>query len=114
MPSTFISMTRVPLRRGKGDKSGRIARINSTSTTAVRNMRGNSPRFPQHHPPSDPPPPGRSLPLARAVRGKLMPSHQRLMRMLSLAVIPEERAEFRQRFCAGVAAIMATTRMLWV
>ena len=30
-----------------------------------------------------------------------MPSHQRLMRMLSLAVVPEERSGFRQRFRAA-------------
>jgi len=65
----------------------------SPSVTSVRNL-GNSPRVPGVGDVADG---GKSLPTHRDER-QTRPTHLRMMSLLSMAVVPEERSAFRQRF----------------
>jgi hypothetical protein len=65
----------------------------SPSVTSVRNL-GNSPRVPGVGDVADG---GKSLPTHRDER-RTRPTHARMMSLLSMAVVPEERSAFRQRF----------------
>ena len=72
----------------------------SPSKGAVKNM-GLSPRLPIE--PCNPQAPGNKEATIKSFRSnpvtkKVMPSHRRIMLMLSMAVVPEERAAFRARF----------------
>ena len=64
----------------------------SPSVTCVRNL-GNSPRVPGVRVLADG---GKSLPTQRDER-RTRPTHLRVMSLLSMAVVPEERSAFRQR-----------------
>ena len=87
-----------------GNARGGMGMRSSTSTTSYRNMGETNPRLPQEVGPEIPDldfearDDAGALPLQRAKRNKIVPSHRRLMFMLSMAVVPEERAAFRQRF----------------
>ncbi|KAI2494824.1 hypothetical protein MHU86_19719 [Fragilaria crotonensis] len=65
----------------------------SPSVTSVRNL-GNSPRVPGVGDVADG---GKSLPTHRDER-RTRPTHVRMMSLLSMAVVPEARSAFRQRF----------------
>ena len=65
----------------------------SPSVTSVRNL-GNSPRVPGGHVVAGG---GKSLPGLRDERG-ICPTQRHIMEMLSMAVVPEKRRAFRQRF----------------
>ena len=88
-----------PNRRG-GDALAGMGRRTSPCVTSVLNL-GSSPWVPQLHTGAvdskqedvD----KKSLPAPRDERQRL-PSHRRIMSLLSMAIIPEERAEFRNRF----------------
>lgn len=66
----------------------------SPSVACVRNL-GNSPRVPGAYMGADHV--GKSLPTRRDER-RSRPTHQRIMSLLSMAVVPEERNAFRRRF----------------
>ena len=88
-----------PNRRG-GDAMAGAGRRTSPCVTSVLNL-GSSPRVPQvQHTAVDRKQEDmdkKSLPAQRDER-KSRPSHRRIMSLLSMAVIPEERAAFRKRF----------------
>jgi hypothetical protein len=90
-----------PNRRGgarrktaKGRDVGMRKRT-SECLTSVRNLGSKSPRVPGMHNMGEKT--GTSLPVLRDERESL-PSHRRLMSLLTMAVVPEEREPFRQRF----------------
>jgi len=89
-----------PNRRGSDAIAG-MGRRTSPCVTSVLNL-GNSPRVPRVHivDSKQEDAEAKSLPAQRDER-KSRPSHRRIMSLLSMAVIPEERAAFRQRFRAG-------------
>ena len=81
-----------------GNARGGMGKRTSAYVTSVRNMGENNPRLPQ----VDPEIPDSdfeahddtgALPLQRAKRNKIVPSHRRLMLMLSMAVVPEARKQ---------------------
>ena len=89
-----------PSRHG-GDAVAGIGRRTSPCVMSILNL-GSSPRVPQLHTTGavdskqedvD----KKSLPAQRDERQSL-PSHRRIISLLSMAIIPEERAAFRKRF----------------
>ena len=69
----------------------------SPSEACVRNL-GNSPRVPGARMGADE---RKSLPTWRDER-RNCPTHQRIMLLLSVAIVPEERSAFRQRFVNAI------------
>ena len=83
-----------PNRHARGGvRTAGTGKRTSACLTSVLNL-GNSPRVPGVNITADP---NQSLPAQRNERDSL-PTHRRIMLLLSMAVIPEERAAFRSRF----------------
>jgi hypothetical protein len=87
----------LPNQRGRGDATG-MGRRTSPCMTSVLNL-GNLPRVPQVSVAENNKEDSgkKSLPAERDERSSL-PSHRRIMHLLSMAVVPEERGAFMQRF----------------
>jgi len=88
--------TKVAKRKVTMKKVAETGKKTSPSVTSVRNL-GNSPRVPGVGDVADG---GKSLPTHRDER-RTRPTHLRMMSLLSMAVVPEGRSEFRQRFRAA-------------
>ena len=88
-----VAKTRVAKKRVAKKRVAESANKTSLSVTSVRNL-GNSPRVPGARVVEDE---GKSLPTQRDERNTA-PTHRRIMSLLSMAVVPEERGAFGQRF----------------
>ncbi|KAI2490750.1 hypothetical protein MHU86_23819 [Fragilaria crotonensis] len=82
-------------RRG-GDRVAGMGNKTSPCKTSVLNL-GKTPRVPGLHVVDEKKDAKKQLPAKRNERESL-PTNRRIMRLLSMAVIPEERSAFRRRF----------------
>jgi hypothetical protein len=82
-------------RRG-GDRVAGMGNKTSPCKTSVLNL-GKTPRVPGSHDVDEKKDANKQLPAKRNERESL-PTNRRIMRLLSMAVIPEKRSAFRQRF----------------
>ncbi|KAI2509976.1 hypothetical protein MHU86_4402 [Fragilaria crotonensis] len=83
-------------RRG-GDRVAGVENKTSPCKTSVLNL-GKTPQVPGLHDVDEKKDANKQLPAKRNERESLLTRNRRIMRLLSMAVIPEERSAFRRRF----------------